>query len=179
MDVEFVPWRPEETEELVGLLLAEEWPFHAGTADRAELLARVAAGFYAGPDARTVWIVAGGVRAGFLRLFDLDDDTPMFDLRLRAAYRGQGLGTAAVRWLTGDLFAARPATNRVEATTRSDNAAMRRVLERCGYRQEARYREAWPVPGGPPLDALGYAVLRREWAASVRVTGVDEPRTAG
>lgn len=55
---------------------------------------------------------------------------------------------------------------------------MQRVLERCGYQQEARYREAWPVQGGPPLDALGYAVLRREWAA-VRVTGVDEPGAAG
>ena len=164
MTVEFARWRPAEADALVELLTGEDWPFHAGTADRDTLLARVAAGCYAGPDARKTWIVADGRRAGFVRLFDLGDDTPMFDLRLRAADRGRGLGTAAVRWLTGHLFAERPDTRRIEATTRADNVAMRRVLERCGYVQEARYREAWPVPGGPPLDALGYAILRREWS---------------
>lgn len=161
--MDFVAWRPADAAALADLLTGEDWPFHAGgRPDRETVLARVAAGHWDGAGVQTFWVVEDGARVGVVRLFDLDDDTPLFDLRLRAAARGRGLGTAAVRWLTGHLFAELP-TNRIEATTRSDNVAMRRVLERCGYVQEARYREAWPVPGGPPLDALGYAVLRREW----------------
>jgi RimJ/RimL family protein N-acetyltransferase len=68
-----------------------------------------------------------------------------------------------VRQLTGWLFTELPAVTRVEATTRSDNRPMRRVLGKCGYEREARYRQAWPVPGGEPMDALGYAVLRSDW----------------
>lgn len=161
-----MPWRPADLDALVELLTGEDWPFHAGgRPDPEAVRARAAGGHYAGPSARTFWVVAEGARAGMMRLFDLDDGSPMFDLRLRAAYRGRGLGTAAVRWLTAHLFAELPDATRIEATTRSDNVAMQRALVRCGYVREARYREAWPVPGGPPLDALGYAVLRREWAA--------------
>ncbi len=58
-----------------------------------------------------------------------------------------------------------PAVARIEATTRKDDRAMRRVLRRCGYVQESRYRRAWPVPGGAALDAVGYAILRSDWAA--------------
>jgi pantothenate kinase/RimJ/RimL family protein N-acetyltransferase len=167
--VELVRWVPADAAALADLLAGEDWPFHgAGRPDRAAVLARVAAGHYDNPAARTYWVVtggerAGGERAGVVRLFDLDDGSPLFDLRLCAAYRGRGLGAAAVRALTALLFAELPAITRIEATTRSDNVAMTRALERCGYVREARYREAWPVPGGPPLDALGYAVLRREW----------------
>lgn len=162
MGVDFVPWRPADTDALVDLVTGEPWPFHAGPADRAAVLARLAAGWAAGPDVRTVWVVADGERAGVVRLYDLADDNAEFDLRLRAAYRGRGLGTAAVRWLTRTLFADLPALHRIEATTRDDNVAMQRVLERCGYTREARYREAWPVPGGGRRDSLGYAVLRTD-----------------
>jgi RimJ/RimL family protein N-acetyltransferase len=79
-----------------------------------------------------------------IRLLDLADDTPMFDLRLRAACRGAGLGTHAVRWLTASLFTELPGIRRIEGTTRQDNAAMRRVFRKCGYVKEAHYRQAWP-----------------------------------
>lgn len=160
--VTFERWRPDEVDALVGFLTTEPWPFHAGTADPADLRERAADGYYAGPGTETYWIVDAGTRVGLVRLFDLDDGDPMFDLRLRAADRGRGLGTATVRWLTGHLFAARPGIHRVEATTRADNAAMRRALEKAGYTREARYREAWPVPGGGRLDAVGYAILQWE-----------------
>ena len=161
---DFVRWTPADADALVELLTAEDWPFHAGGRPSAEAVReRLAAGFYDGPDARTFWIVDGGERVGIVRLFDLGEDTPMFDLRLRAAYRGRGLGCAAVRWLTGHLFAELPHAHRVEATTRADNWAMRRVLDGCGYQQEAYYRQAWPLPDGTRQDSVGYAVLRPEW----------------
>jgi RimJ/RimL family protein N-acetyltransferase len=163
--VELVRWVAADAGALADLLAGEEWPFHAGgRPTREAVLARAAAGDHDNPGTRTYWVVAAGERVGVVRLFDLDDGTPLFDLRLRAAHRGRGLGTAAVRALTALLFGEFPGLTRIEATTRADNAAMARVLERCGYVREARYREAWPVPGGPPLDSLGYAILRREWA---------------
>ena len=60
---------------------------------------------------------------------------------------------------------------RVEATTRADNAAMRRALRRAGYAKEAHYRRAWP-DGGRVHDAVGYAVLRGDWETGV-LTPVD------
>ena len=68
-------------------------------------------------------------------------------------------------WLTTYLFEELPAVARIEATTREDNRAMRRVLRRCGYVQESRYRRAWPVAGGAALDAVGYAILRSDRVA--------------
>ena len=156
-----VPWDRSESEALADFLSAHDWPFHAGgRPSRETVLERIAAGWCDGPDARTFWIVDGGVRAGVVRVFDLADENVEFDLRVAAPARGRGLGTAAVRELTAYVFAEFPDVLRVEATTRADNEAMRRVLTRCGYAQEARYRAAWPTADGRRLDSVGYAVLR-------------------
>jgi RimJ/RimL family protein N-acetyltransferase len=145
----------EDVAELEELVRSDEWPHHAGGGSAT----------WVGPGIQSFWVLVDGERAGAVRLYDLDDGGPMFDLRLRTPYRGRGIGTEAVRWLTGRLFTELPGVNRIEATTRSDNRSMRRVLGKCGYQLESRYREAWPVPGGPPRDAVGYAILRSDWAA--------------
>jgi RimJ/RimL family protein N-acetyltransferase len=87
----------------------------------------------------------------------------MVDLRVRAADRGRGVGGRAPAWLTGHVFTAFPGATRIEATTRQDNSAMRRVFRRCGWVKEAHYRDAWPGSGGAVHDAVGYAILRRDW----------------
>lgn len=138
----------------------------------------LADGLFGGEDARTFWIVAAdGSRPGIVRLHDLLDQTPMFDVRIRTGERGRGLGTAAVRWLTERIFADRPATTRIEACTRADNVVMRRVLRKCGYVKEAHYRRAWPADGGRDLDSIGYGILREDWVAGTRtpVSWNDEP----
>jgi hypothetical protein len=145
----------EDTAVLDDLIHGDDWPYHAGGGPIR----------WIGPGIRTFRVLADGDPAGVIRLYDLDDGGPMFDLRLRTAYRGRGIGTDAVRWLTGYLFTELPEVHRIEATTRADNRPMRRVLGKCGYEREARYRQAWPVPGGPPQDSLGYAILRSDWAA--------------
>ena len=104
---------------------------------------------------------------GLVRLLDLDDvddGSPLFDLRIGSAHRGQGFGTAAVTWLSDYLFAEFPVLHRIEATTRGDNAAMIAVLEGCGYRHEGRLREAWKSRDGSRHDTMLYALLRREWS---------------
>lgn len=156
----FVRFEAGEAEQLADFLAGEAWPFHAGaTVERQDVLDRVATGYYD----ELYWIEADGERAGFVRLFDLEDETPMFDLRISARHRGKGLGRAAVRWLTDRLFGEFPHVERIEATTRQDNAAMRRVLRRCGYVKEAHYRRAWPDGQGHRHDSVGYAILRRDW----------------
>jgi RimJ/RimL family protein N-acetyltransferase len=179
MEVEYRPFTPGDAELLAAFLTGEEWPYHgSGGADRDAIMRQVADGHYGSSSARTFWIMAGNEHAGLIRLFDLDDGTPMFDLRIRAARRGRGLGGAAVGWLTRYLFSELPGICRIEATTRQDNEAMRRALRRHGYAKEAHYRDAWPGPGDQIHDAVGYAILRRDWAAGT-VTAPDwgdEPR---
>jgi RimJ/RimL family protein N-acetyltransferase len=68
-----------------------------------------------------------------------------------------------VRWLAGEVFGGWPGVRRIEAQTRRDNLAMRAVLGRCGYVQEAVYRRAWPDRDGMYHDGIGYALLREDW----------------
>ena len=102
---------------------------------------------------------------GLIRLFDLDDldnGSPLFDLRIATNHRSRGIGRYAVEWLTAHLFTTYPGLHRIEATTRSDNAAMQAVFARCGYRREGTMLEAWKNADGSRSDTLTYALLRRE-----------------
>ncbi len=165
--MEFTQVQRHEADEVVAFMTAEEWPFHTEPkADGGAVHARVAGGAY--DDA--FWITEGQDRLGIVRLLDLDDGTPLFDLRVRASARGRGVGTAAVRWLTSHVFTNHD-TNRIEGTTREDNHAMRRIFTKAGYVKEAHYRDAWPGPDRL-FDTVGYAILRQDWASGT-VTAVD------
>lgn len=172
--ITYVPYRATDTGALVEFLTTSTWPFHTDpTLDHGVVAGRVAAGeFDTGVSQQCWWIFAESTRVGFVRLFDLADPTAMFDLRIAAHCRARGYGTAAVSWLTGHLFGQRAALRRIEATTRHDNQAMRRALRRCGYAKEAHYRQAWEDPDGRAHDAVGYAILRSDWATGT-VTTVD------
>ncbi|MFF5208538.1 GNAT family N-acetyltransferase [Streptosporangium sp. NPDC000396] len=163
MRVEFLRFSSGDAEALADFLTEEEWPYHAGTQDRETVRRRAAEGLYDNEETRTFWVLVDGERAGLVRLLDLGDDTPMFDLRIREAWRGRGIGTKAVSWLTGYLFTELPGILRIEGTTRQDNRAMRAIFRKSGYAKEAHYREAWPGLDGARHDSIGYAILRRDW----------------
>ncbi|MEU0136324.1 GNAT family protein [Streptomyces sp. NPDC006296] len=163
---------------LISFLTSDNWPFHAlPEVDRETAGQWVAEGRFASEESRSFWVRADGATAGLVRLMDLGDRTPLFDLRLRAADRGRGIGTATVTWLTRYLFEEFPGVHRIEGTTRQDNRPMRRVFVRCGYVKEAHYRDAWPSADGGIHDAVGYAVLRRDWLSGTVTTPQwdDEP----
>lgn len=169
--MEFLRYDPADADALVEFMCGERWPFHAGVPTPASVRA--------GDFSNAYWIVDDTVRVGLVRPYDLDDETAMFDLRVRGAYRGKGVGTRAVGWLTDHVFAHHAHVTRIEGTTRQDNIAMRRAFLRNGYAKEAHYRQAWPSPEGGVYDAVGYAVLRGDRAAGT-VTPVrwdDEPVT--
>lgn len=171
-----------DADRLVRFLTAGPWPHHAEPRpDEAAIRARLADGHYDNDDHRTYWITDGCQDAGLIRLMDLRDPTPMFDLRVAAAHRGRGVGTRAVTWLTAYVFGTFPSIRRIEGTTRRDNTAMRRVFQRCGYVKEAHYRQAWPGADGTFHDAVGYAVLRRDWESgtTTRPDWDDEPGRHG
>ncbi len=113
---------------------------------------------------------------GYVRLEDLTDDTPMFDLRLGKEFRGRGLGIACLRAVTDHVFTTLN-VDRFEGHTRDDNIAMRSTFVRAGWSKEAHYRRAWPVRGQAPRDSVAYAILREEWesGSSVDVHWHDLP----
>ncbi len=163
MTVVFDPLQwPDDSEAVVQFLVSNEWPFHG----RPNLSVGEAASVsVAGDDTRAFWILDSDTRVGLIRLIDLADlgtGSPMFDLRIAESHRGRGIGNLAVRWLTDHLFSTYQAAYRIEATTRADNVAMQSVFDRCGYRLEGRFVEAWVNADGTRSDALSYAILRRE-----------------
>jgi RimJ/RimL family protein N-acetyltransferase len=157
---------PDDIDTVVAFLSANDWPFHArGTLspDEAATVTVEAA------DIESHWIVDDDAVVGLVRLLDLDDvenGSPLFDLRIGERHRGRGLGTMTVRWLTMYLFESYESLHRIEATTRDDNVAMRSVLERCGYRIEGELRDAWPNDDGSRSNTIVYGLLRPEWLAA-------------
>lgn len=168
MELTYPRFDRAEAEALAEFLASEEWPFHAGPRQTtASANARIASGEFDGAHDRTYWIVIADERAGMIHIEDLGDGNPLFDLRLRSGHRARGLGTAAVAWLTATLFGEFPELNRIEATTRQDNLAMRRVLVKCGFAKEAHYRQEWPSESGMRYDSIGYGILRIDWEMGV------------
>ena len=164
---------------LADFLSVQRWPFHLNSlVSKEAVLERVNQGYYRNEERRTFWIVADQ-RVGIAVLEDLQDDTPLFDLRLAEVARGCGYGRQALALLTEFVFSNYPSVRRFEGQTREDNQAMRRVFLANGFVQEARYREGWPVLAGPVqqsnsaaeprvveyLDSIGYAMLRRDFEA--------------
>ena len=153
---------PGDDADVVEFLTGHEWPFHSVPRPSADDVSEMD---ISSRTADSYWIDLDGDRCGLVRLLDLDDiddGSPVFDVRIATPQRGRGLGRAAVEWLTAHLFRAYPALHRIEATTRHDNLAMQRVLDRCGYRLEGTLREAWRNRDGSRHDTLVYAILRSE-----------------
>lgn len=176
MGLTFDRVRTAEAGAVVAFLCGNEWPFHG--ADRLSVADAEAISF-SNAKIRAFWIRDAGTVVGLVRLLDLDDvedGSPVFDLRIASEHRGQGHGTAAVTWLSGYLFVEYPVLHRIEAATRSDNAAMISVLKRCGYRHEGVLREAWKSRDGSRHDTMIYGLLRSEWSSGAGAGSVERQR---
>lgn len=173
MTLEFRPFDRADAVQLATFLSGNRWPYHAGDVPTVDgVLDRVERDEFDDGSTELFWILDDEAVVGTVRLFDLEDDTPLFDLRLAESARGQGIGTATVRWLTGRLFESRTQTDRIEATTRADNVGMRKALERAGFVKESHWRRAWPDANGGVHDGVGYGMLRDDWVSG-NTTAVD------
>lgn len=169
VDITLKEFQNQEQETLYKLLLENDWPFHSGSKiTRATFDKRIESDFYNKPSVKTFLIKNEDRCVGMIRFFDLgeseqDDETPLFDLRIAEAHRGKGFGRLALKQAVNFAFDNYPNKTRIEATTRSDNKAMRKILLNCGFVKEAHYRESWKTDNGTLLDTVGYGLLRKDW----------------
>lgn len=157
-----------EKELLSSWLSSQEWNFHVNSKTTPEkVLALIEEGSFTGEENQTFWINnEENLPVGLIRLFemdDLEDGSPLFDLRVLKEYQGQNIGESAVNWLTSYLFKNWSSLNRIEGTTRVDNFPMRKVFKKCGYVKEGHYRQSWPSANGELKDTVRYAILRNDW----------------
>lgn len=157
-----------ERELLADWLSSDRWFYHSNPQlSQEEVLEWIDQGEFTGTNCQTFWVIADpDQRVGLIRLFDLDDlddGSPMFDLRIQSEYRGRGVGKEALRWLTGYLFETWSELKRIEGSTRVDNLAMRNVFLQCNYVKEGHFRKAWATVDGKRLDAVHYGILRADW----------------
>lgn len=154
-----------DCERLVEWLPKQSYPYHSlSRVDIAWVRDRIADGCFFGGDTRCFWALdEGGSELALVRVCDVEDITPLIDLRVAEHARGKGVGTVALRYATRFVFENLPEITRIGGYTRHDNGAMRRVFDKCGYLQEAYHRGSWRVEGAPLADSVGYAILRSEW----------------
>ena len=166
MPITFSPMANSEQDsrDLVEFLMSNRFPFHV-RARHSEESAResVASGRFWSEESLGYWINDGASRIGLVVLEDLDEDTPMFDLRLAEEFRGKGLGPKVLTALCAKVFEQFPDPVRFEGQTREDNIAMRKTFLRAGFLKEAHYRLGWPTAEGPRVASVAYAILRQDW----------------
>lgn len=178
MEINFKEFSDTESEELTQFLCGERWEFHSTPQlTKEKIIKNFEDGYFTKEGKRTFWILDKEKKIGVIRLFDLgddrlDDETPLFDIKITKDYRSKSVGEQALKWLTEFVFTNYPNKNRFEATTRADNIAMRRVFEKCGFVKEAHYRQAWPDENKNLNDCVGYSILRNDWKDKI-TTSVD------
>ncbi|KYP79816.1 GNAT family N-acetyltransferase [Ferroacidibacillus organovorans] len=166
--IQFTEVSLNEKETLAQWLSSDEWDnFSNSSISFEKAVGWIERGGLHGDDKKTFWIEVGSQsKVGLIQLYDLLDSTAMFDIRINTSHRGVGIGRKAVSWLTNFAFENYTEITRLEANTRQDNVAMRKVLLSCGYVKEAHYRAGWKT-GESPLDwvdSVAYAILRYDWA---------------
>jgi RimJ/RimL family protein N-acetyltransferase len=159
----FIEFKNPMINVLVDFLTEETWPFHGQPNPTAESVkASFQKGFYTENGNQTFWITKNNEKIGMVRLFDLEDPTCLFDIRLKRDFRGKGLGIPTLKWLSNHVFSTYADIIRIEGHTRSDNYAMRKTFYNSGFVKEAYHRKAWPQEG-QLFDSVGYAMLRDDW----------------
>lgn len=96
----------------------------------------------------TAWVVLDGdavVGFGCAPHCDLQRGEAELGYLVHAAARGRGVAGFALREMT--LWAFEKGVVRVELRINHDNAASRRVAERCGYQLEGLLRDCYLKPG--------------------------------
>lgn len=164
----------DEIDTLVEFLTSETWAFHGDSNPNPEKIRESYKNHvYTGDNNKTFWVISDeGIKLGIIRIFDLQDSIPLFDIRILNKYRGMGIGTMAINWLIDYIFNNFPDKIRIEGNTRQDNYAMRCVFHKCGFVKEAHYRKAWRDKNGKLYNAIGYGFIKEDWQ-SEKSTPVD------
>lgn len=165
--VSFLLATPDQRDALIAFIAADSYPFNGVPAPTEKDVASwIDKGIYT----ETFWIVLGGTtRVGVMQYQDASAIHAEIHIRLHAPYRGRGIGTQAVGWLTDYLFQTFLAKHRVEGWTRADNIAMRRVFRACGYIRR-------PICASTSQRAMGRIGIRSATQSCATIGGHKQSR---
>lgn len=171
MNIHFKEFK-DEIDTLVNFLTSDTWEFHGTPNPNPERIkASYENNYYNNGDSKTFWILLDDdIIAGMIRVYDLEDGAPLFDIRILSKYKAIGVGTSALRWFVDYIFTNYPDKERIEGTTREDNYAMRCIFHKCGFVKEAHYRKGWATQNGETYDAIGYGILKSDWSSNKLTT---------
>jgi len=164
MNIRFQEFK-DEIDALVEFLTSDTWEFLGTPNPKPERIrASYENHYYTGDDCKTFWVISDqDIKMGMVRIYEMEDPTPVFDIRISSKYKGMGIGTSTVKWLVDYIFSNFNDKDRIEANTRQDNYAMRTVFYKCGFAKEAHHRKAWVGNDGIPYDAIGYGITKEDW----------------
>lgn len=163
-------WTMEEQEQLIHFMTTNSWPFHGVEHPvRALIQKTIEEGGYQSDQVTTFWVENDqGEQVGLVKIFDLQDDIPLFDLRIADPYRSKGYGPKALKMTADFVFSLPEKKIRLEGHTRHDNFAMRKAFERTGFVKEAHIRQAWfSAIDNRYFDAVTYGMTREDWQQGV------------
>lgn len=164
MSLSYQRIEPSEAKVLADFISGDTWPFMFHSAPSWEsVIAHIADGRFFGGGCESYWIRKDESNIGLIEITRLNEVAPQFTFRLRTENRDQGLGRPVLEWLTAYIFEKYPFKRRIEAKTREDHVAMRKVLASCGYVKEAYYRKTTPIDDGEFRASIGYGILREDW----------------
>lgn len=164
MDVSFSQLKSKDYKSLEKWLCSDTWDYFGKTKLTPEDLNE---SMFFNEKTKCFWVInEDRVKVGFLKIYDLQDPTPLFDIRLKTEFRSLGFGEKAVKWIVDYIFTTFTEINRVEAYTREDNLAMRKILNKSGFVKEAHHRKAWNSDTGILFDAVGYGILKEDWESN-------------
>lgn len=161
-------WTMEEQEQLIHFMTTNTWPYHGNSNPAREIIEKmIGEGGYGSDEVKTFWVENDQQeKVGIVKVFDLQDDIPLFDLRIAESHRGQGYGPSALKKVAEYVFSLPEKKIRVEGHTRQDNFAMRKTFERAGFVKEGHLRKAWFSPKESSYyDAITYGITREDFVA--------------
>ncbi len=170
-------WTMEEQEQLIHFMTTNSWPFHGNSDPARELIEKaIEEGGYESDEVKTFWVENDELdKVGIVKIHDLQDDIPLFDLRIADMSRGYGYGPKALRLVAEYVFGLHGKKIRLEGHTRQDNLAMRKTFERAGFVKEAHLRNAWFSPKeNSYYDAVTYGITREDFDAGTTTPVVWE-----
>ncbi|WP_144510628.1 GNAT family N-acetyltransferase [Bacillus sp. FJAT-22090] len=159
-------WTMEEQEQLIHFMTTNTWPYHGNSHPARELIEKtIEEGGYQSDEVKTFWVEnEESEQVGIVKIYDLQDEIPLFDLRIADGARGRGYGPKALKMVVEYVFQLPEAKIRLEGHTRQDNFAMRKTFERAGFVKEAQLRQAWFSPKEDSYyDAVTYGMTREDF----------------
>ncbi|WP_313891916.1 GNAT family N-acetyltransferase [Psychrobacillus sp.] len=173
--MKLIEWTMEEQEQLIHFMTTNTWPYHGNSHPAREIIEKtIGEGGYESDEVKTFWVEnETSEKVGIVKIYDLQDEIPLFDLRIADEARGRGYGPKALKLVTEYVFQLPEAKIRLEGHTRQDNFAMRKTFERAGFVKEAQLRQAWFSPKEHSYyDAVTYGMTRDDFLGGT-ATPVD------